>query len=77
MGILFEIFFMGFNYQLIHISTESIRNFSGAVYLVYCVKNINIRCWNHIVMSYVYPFLLRIYVKGEEGGVGGGNIDNM
>ena len=22
-------------------------NFSGAVYLIYCVKNINIRCWNH------------------------------
>jgi hypothetical protein len=32
---------------IIHISTESIRNFSGAISLIYCVKNINIRCWNH------------------------------
>jgi hypothetical protein len=72
MGILSEIFFMGSNYLLIHISTENIRNFFGAVYLIYCVKNINIRCWNHIFMSCVYPLLLRIYVKGEGGGGGGG-----
>ena len=26
-------------------------------------ENINIRFWNHIFMSYVYPFLLCIYVK--------------
>jgi hypothetical protein len=34
MGILSEIFFMGSNYYLFHISTESIRNFSGGVYLI-------------------------------------------